>query len=122
MIIVKSEEVKPFWTKPPYQREIKEFLSPKTREISKDIALGIVTLPPGESGNVHMHERSQETWFIISGKGKLMIGSEEIRLMPDMVVVAPVGIEHQIANDGNELLKAIFIFTPAGPEEEFVIE
>jgi oxalate decarboxylase/phosphoglucose isomerase-like protein (cupin superfamily) len=40
-------------------------------------------------------------------------------LAPDMVVVAPAGMEHQIINDGDEPLKALFLFSPAGPEENY---
>jgi oxalate decarboxylase/phosphoglucose isomerase-like protein (cupin superfamily) len=39
-----------------------------------------------------------------------------------MVVVAPKGITHQIINDGEGELKALFIFSPAGPEKDFVIK
>ena len=48
----------------------------------------------------------------------LKIGDEQIMLVPDTVVVAPMGVEHQIFGDSTETLKALFIFSPAGPEEE----
>ena len=122
MIIKKSRDIKPFWSSPPHHRKLQVLLSPKLHGTSPDLGIGLVTIPPGESGNVHTHKEEQETWFIISGYGKLVIGDKSVSLEPDMVIVAPKEVEHQIINDGKEELKALFIFTPAGPEEEFIVE
>ena len=105
---------------PPHQRKLKVLLSPALQDVPNNVSIGMVVLPPGSSGDPHIHEGSQETWYVVSGKGKLRIGSEEIELVPDTVVVAPQGIEHQIFGDIQETLKAIFIFSPAGPEEELL--
>ena len=121
MVVVRINEIKSCWSLPPHRRELKVLLSPKRHRTSPDIGMGMVTIPPGESGNSHFHEIEQETWFIVSGRGKLTIGKEVVDLEPNMVVVAPEGVPHQIVNDGGEELKALFIFTPAGPEEEFLV-
>jgi len=121
MIIVKAKDVQPFWSKPPHHRELKVLLSPKIHKTSPNLGLGMVIIPPGESGNAHSHSHEQETWYIISGKGKLFIGEDSVILEPEMVVVAPSGVNHQIVNDGTEPLKALFIFSPAGPEEKFIV-
>ena len=122
VIAIHLNEVKPFQTSAPHQRELKVLLSPKVHGTSPHLSIGLVTIPPGESGNSHFHTAEQETWYVLSGFGKLIVGDERVELEPDMVVVAPVGVTHQIINDGNEILKALFIFSPAGPEEEFIVE
>lgn len=122
MISIKAKDVKPFWTNPPNRRELKVLLSPEEHGTSPYLGMGIVTIPPGGSGNKHAHMDTQETWFILSGFGKLVIGEEEAYLEPEMVVVAPKGIIHQILNDGEDELKALFIFSPAGPEKDFILE
>ena len=118
MIVIYADQVEGRWSPPPHQRELKVLLSPALQDVSNKLSIGMVVLPPGASGDPHTHEDSQETWYVISGKGKLRIGDEEIMLVPDTVVVAPQGIEHQIFGDNQETLKALFIFSPAGPEEE----
>lgn len=120
MIIIHSDQVKGVWSKPPHHRELKVLLSPAIHETPADLAIGMVTLPPGESGDPHFHSDSQETWFILSGNGKLVIGDEIAALKPNMLLVAPLGVEHQIINDGDENLVALFIFSPAGPEKVFI--
>ncbi|NPV41613.1 MAG: cupin domain-containing protein [Anaerolineae bacterium] len=122
LVVIDANQVQPFWSAPPNRRELRVLLSPKIHDTSPDLAVGLVTIPPGESGNSHFHAAEQETWYVLSGFGKLVIGDERVDLKPDMVVVAPVGVTHQIINDGKEILKALFIFSPAGPEEEFIVE
>jgi len=121
MVICKLKDVEPFWSAQPHHRKLRVLLSPKLKNSNHNLGLGVVEIPPGESGNAHQHPGEQETWYILSGKGKLMIDGVTFEIEPDMVITAPKGIPHQILNDGNKALKAIFIFTPAGPEEEFII-
>ncbi len=120
-IAVKADQVAPFWSKSPHHRQLKVLLSPAIHGTSALISLGMVTIPPGESGEPHQHGIEQETWFILSGKGQLKIGVQVIELEPEMVVVAPASVPHQIINDGDEDLKALFIFSPAGPEQQYVV-
>jgi len=120
MIVIKADQVEGWWSPPPHKRELKVLLSPALQDVTKDLSIGMVILPSGESGDPHTHQESQETWYVISGKGKLKIGDEVAELVPDSVVVAPTGVEHQIFNDGDEPLKALFLFSPAGPEETYL--
>ena len=120
MVIRRLKDIKPFWSSPPHHRSLRVLLSPALNNSNKNLGLGVVEIPPGESGNAHQHAGEQETWYILSGKGKLIIGADTYEVEPDMVITAPEGIPHQILNDGNEILKAIFIFIPAGPEGEFI--
>ena len=122
MITVKASEVKPLISPLPHRRELRVLLSPKINHTSDLLGLGMVIIQPGESGNPHVHETEQEAWFIISGHGKLQIGDEVVNLVPEMVVVAPKGIKHQIFNNSQDVLKALFIFTPAGPEEPHILK
>ncbi len=122
MIRIQADDVKGWWSPPPHQRKLKILLSPQQYDSSELLSMGVVVLPPGESGDAHVHEAEQETWFVISGRGKLKVGEEMAELVPDCVVVAPKGVEHQIINDGEETLKALFIFSPAGPETQYLLK
>jgi len=122
MIIIRAEDVKAHWTPPPHHRELKVLLSPSVHDVTTGLGMGMVILPPGECGNPHTHPDAQETWFVISGKGSLSVGEEKVELTPDSVAVAPMGVEHQIFSSAEEPLKALFIFTPAGPEAQYLPE
>ncbi len=120
MRAIKLKDISPFWSSPPHHRKLSVLISPKLGNSSDNLGLGIVEIPPGESGNVHAHADEQESWYIISGHGRIIIGDEVIELEPDMAITAQKNLPHQIINDSDEFLKAIFIFSPAGPEQEFI--
>jgi quercetin dioxygenase-like cupin family protein len=69
IISMKASQAKPFWSKPPHQRKLKVLLSPKIHQTSSLIGMGMVTIAPGESGNLHQHGAEQLTWYILSGLG-----------------------------------------------------
>lgn len=120
MYVINTNDVEGVRTPPPHNRLLKVLLSPDRAGTSDLISLGMVILPPGESGDPHRHPTEQETWFVIAGTGKLKIGDEVAELAENTVVVAPAGVEHQIINDGEQDLKALFIFSPAGPELQYM--
>jgi mannose-6-phosphate isomerase-like protein (cupin superfamily) len=90
------------------------------QEISNGLGMGLVIIPPDQSSSPHLHEYEQEVWYVISGQGVFRIGEEEIVVGPDTVVVSPPGIVHQIESTAEDELKALFIFTPAGPETQYL--
>ena len=122
MVVIKASEVKSYISPLPYRRELKVLLSPKIHKTSNLIGMGMVIVQPGEAGNPHIHQTEQEIWFVISGSGQLVIGGEVVQLEPELVIVAPPGVPHQIMNKGKDILKALFIFTPAGPEQPHNLE
>jgi quercetin dioxygenase-like cupin family protein len=120
MIVIQSDDVTGYWTKEPYHRELKVLLSPSLQDVSDDLSIGLVTLPPGQRGNPHTHQKEQEVWYGLEGTCVLRVGSEEAELNPGTIIVAPAGIEHQILNRGDDTAKALFLFSPAGPEEPHI--
>lgn len=55
-----------------------------------------VTLNPGNQMNYHMHEKRDEIWTVISGKGIAIIDDEQIPMMPGDVIKMPAGCKHTI--------------------------
>jgi mannose-6-phosphate isomerase-like protein (cupin superfamily) len=120
MIIIHADEVEGWVTPPPYHRTLKVLLSPTLHGTARELGMGMVILPPGQNSSPHRHETEQEVWYVVSGTGKARIGDEWAELRPDTIVVAPAGVEHQLFTDGEEDLKAIWLFSPAGPETQYL--
>lgn len=55
-----------------------------------------VTLNAGHQMNYHMHEKRDEVWNIVSGKGIAIIDDNEIPVMPGDVIKMPAGCKHTI--------------------------
>jgi mannose-6-phosphate isomerase-like protein (cupin superfamily) len=58
------------------------------------------------------HE-DQEGLFVVAGSGWLKMGAEEIKLLPDMSVIIPAGIEHCMRKDPEADQLKIFWFHAA---------
>lgn len=119
MIVVKTWESKGFVADKPFERVIKCLISPKLQDIN-NIGVGMVILPPGNKTTSHSHEKEEETWYVISGRGEITVGDETVDIEPEMLVVAPSGKVHSIHNNSDESLKMLWIFTPPGIEEEYI--
>jgi mannose-6-phosphate isomerase-like protein (cupin superfamily) len=120
MIVVHAQDVKGWVSPPPHQRTLKVLLSPSLQDVAQGVGMGMVILPPGLTSPPHLHETEQEVWYVVSGTGRIRVGREEAEVGPDTIVVSPPGVEHQVINDGLETLKAIWLFTPAGPEVSYL--
>ncbi len=121
MIVVHANEVTGYSSPPPHHRELRVLLSPAIQDVVTGLSIGMVSLPVGGAGDVHSHQEAQETWYVLSGSGRLTVGAEQVDLVPGTLVVAPPGVEHQIANPGLEPLNVLFMYSPAGPEEAFLL-
>lgn len=121
MVIVKASEVFPITSPPPYVRHGRLLLSPLLQpEQVRGFASGLVHIPPGERSTLHLHDQADELWIIASGEGTATVGSDEITLGPDTVVLIPKTVPHQIFSRGKEDLKIFFVYVPAGPESTYV--
>lgn len=70
-------------------------------------------LEPGQEQRPHAHEGSDKTYFVLEGKGKFRIGSEERLLGEGMLVLAPAGSEHAVKNESDQrLLLLVFVAPP----------
>ncbi|MFB7938046.1 cupin domain-containing protein [Streptomyces sp. NPDC056049] len=61
--------------------------------------IDLVVMPPGTSIGTHRHGDDEETYVILSGRGRMVVDGEEFAVGPgDVVVNRPYG-EHGLTND-----------------------
>ena len=82
---------------------------------AKNFSMGLNITDVGSMIPPHIHDNEEEGMFLISGKGKLIMGGGELELQPDMAIYAPPGTEHSIVNTGNEELKLLWFYSPQLP-------
>jgi mannose-6-phosphate isomerase-like protein (cupin superfamily) len=65
----------------------------------------VITLPPGDAQEPHMHPATSHAWFIVSGKGEITMedGRREI-IEPGFFSVHPRNSVHGLRNIGDENL------------------
>lgn len=103
----------------PFKRTIRHIIAPWTVG-SKNIWLGVVTIEPGYTSNPHFHEKQEEIFYCVSGKGRIRVDDEEQDFYPGMVCHVPAGCVHQLINlEGSEPLKFVATVSPAFEPEQF---
>ena len=68
----------------------------------------------------HVHPGMEETWEILAGRARFLIGGEESVAEPGDVVVAPPGVPHQAWNESGGETRLRITMRPALRWEEFV--
>ena len=65
-------------------------------DVQEDSMTIKVTLNKGHQMNYHMHEKRDEVWTVVSGKGLAIIDDEKIPMLPGDVIKMPAGCKHTI--------------------------
>jgi oxalate decarboxylase/phosphoglucose isomerase-like protein (cupin superfamily) len=81
--------------------------------------LGTFTIPPGQTESIlpHAHAEYDESEYILTGEGYLLMGPsrdeiERYELRPGSVFFVPAGYPHSVTNTGEGDLKILFSFYP----------
>ena len=118
MEIINRDDVKPFITKD--TSEIREILAPRNSSI-KNQSLAEARLLPGRSTEEHYHIQTEEIYYILSGKGQMVIDGEKCDVKKhDGIAILP-GVRHRITNTGKEDLIFLCCCAPAYEHDDTVI-
>ncbi len=77
----------------------KSWGSYRVLDVEEDSMTIKVTLNPGHRMNYHSHEKRDEVWTVVSGKGKTVIDGCEKKVEPGDVIEMPRGVKHTIIAD-----------------------
>ncbi len=69
-------------------------------------------LQPGQAQKVHAHEGSDKIYYVLEGKGKITVGSEERELQADEITMASSGEVHGVVNHTQEPLVMLVFMAP----------
>jgi len=84
---------------------------------AKNISMGMCIIDPQSKIPFHIHENEEEAMFVLSGEGIFKVGEQEKRICEGSILFCPPKVGHQIINTGNSELRFIFVYGPAGPEQ-----
>jgi len=118
MSVVKAYQEKGVKVSAPYERIIKVLLAPDCRNVP-EITFSHVFIYPYSQTDLHTHDRP-ELIYVVSGRGKAILGEEKVTLEPDVVMWILPGIKHQVKNLGDDMLKLATLFIPAYTAKELI--
>jgi quercetin dioxygenase-like cupin family protein len=67
---------------------------------------------PGQSQKVHSHDGSDKVYYVLEGRGKVTVGSEEKEMGPDEITIAPSGEDHGVVNHTQDKLVMLVFMAP----------
>jgi mannose-6-phosphate isomerase-like protein (cupin superfamily) len=76
-------------------------------------------IPPASGPPLHVHEKENETYYVLEGEFEFVCGSHRVTGGPGTFVFAPRGLPHRYKNIGSAPGRVLFGFTPAGIEQFF---
>ena len=74
---------------------------------------------PGSSTGLHVHLRADEFFYVLSGRGIVVLGDKEVSIEPGDVIFVPKGHDHKLVNtDSDLLLELLFLQDKPGVADE----
>jgi mannose-6-phosphate isomerase-like protein (cupin superfamily) len=92
---------------------------------TKNISIASGLLGPGQKAFPHLHKKTEEIYYILSGSGKVSIGKVTEKIKPGMAVYVPVNIVHALINTSKAIpLKVLAICSPKYSNKDtfFIVE
>jgi len=71
-----------------------------------------MSLPPGESIGLEVHEDGDQVLVFVKGAGRAVVGSETHAIGAGDVFAVPAGTQHDFINNGDEALKLFTVYSP----------
>ncbi|CCQ91275.1 conserved hypothetical protein, RmlC-like cupin [Nitrospina gracilis 3/211] len=72
----------------------------------------VYCLEPGQAQKVHAHEGSDKIYYVLEGKGRVTVGTEEKEMSADEITLAPSGEEHGVVNHTDRRLVMLVFMAP----------
>ncbi len=82
--------------------------------------LGICHLFAGKCNPRHYHPNCEEILYVQEGTGKHLLDDVWIQVGPGSVVRIPIGMKHQLVNEGTEILITIIAFSSGDRQTVFL--
>ena len=112
------EDVRAFTTKD--GSEIRELLAHRNSCIANQ-SLAEARLAVGASTQPHYHPKTEEIYYLLSGTGRMRIGSALRDVGPGDAVAIPPGAVHEITNTGDQILTFLCCCAPAYEHDDTVM-
>jgi mannose-6-phosphate isomerase-like protein (cupin superfamily) len=73
----------------------------------------VIRVAPGDRVRpAHSHPNGEEVIYIITGSGRVLVGSDVSPVRAGMAVLFPQGVVHMLHNTGTEEMKVVCFFAP----------
>lgn len=75
-----------------------------------------MSIEPGDDIGLETHDQVDQVLYAVEGDGTAMVAGKKVPFEKGSVVCVPAGTEHNVLNDGDEVLKLFTVYAP--PQHE----
>ncbi len=87
-----------------------------------DVSVAEALVEPGKETGAHLHEKSQEIYYIIEGTGRMRMEDKTSDVVAgDAILIKPCAV-HNIKNTGTDALRILCISCPPYSHEDTLLE
>ena len=94
-------------------RVVKWLMTPDTTGGKYSSVCTVEVMPGMRALPAHSHPNGEETIYIASGNGKVLIGDEVGEIKTGSIIFFPQGVPHMLYNTGETILKGICFYAPS---------
>jgi mannose-6-phosphate isomerase-like protein (cupin superfamily) len=116
--VVNRNRSRPFVTKD--RSEIRSILD-RTNSTASHQSLAEATIPVGEETEAHHHPRTEEIYYVLSGRGLMSLGMERREVGPGDGILIPPGTLHKIRNIAATPLVILCCCAPPYSQEDTIL-
>jgi quercetin dioxygenase-like cupin family protein len=85
---------------------------------SERLFVGLNCLTPGQRQNIHQHDDSDKFYLVLSGKARMVVGSERVELSAGGMAWAAAGVAHGIEEALEQSIILVAMAPPAPQSEQ----
>lgn len=94
-----------------------ELIAPGTRG-SKNLSIAEAKVEPGQTTHRHLHRRSEEVYYIVSGLGLIQVGGQQHVVHKGQAVLIHPGVEHCATCMGELPLRILCACSPPYSDDD----
>ena len=118
MRIIRKDQIKEPFRSPLGELVYEMIGAPKELGGTEKHSFVHVVIPYGKSSMKHYHKISEETYYILKDRGRLVVNGKEYILKPKDSCLIDIEEVHQIFNDGEEDLEFLTVSAPAWTQDD----
>jgi mannose-6-phosphate isomerase-like protein (cupin superfamily) len=100
---------------------VRELFHPDSSPV-RGFSVAEALVEPGQETAAHVHHESQEIYYILEGRGTMMLGGEALVVSAGNAVFIPPGTPHNIKNTRAGALRILCICCPPYSHDDTALE
>jgi quercetin dioxygenase-like cupin family protein len=89
-------------------------------QLASGIGMAEIALPPGSAMPAHRHDAAETIVYVLSGRAGLASDGRDAEVSAGEAAQVPRGTEVAVSNRGDDTLRLLVAFSPAGFEQGFL--